>query len=611
MNDHQIAGMFDRTLPNIVANSRLREPQIEAYRAVQKHFAQSNEPTLLQIPVGCGKTGLMSILPFGICQKRVLIVAPNVTIRESIFNSVDSGSKACFWRQMGVAPLTIEGPFAAKIDGPDANLADCANSHFVVTNVQQLSHAKSRWLGQLPPDFFDMILIDEGHHNAAASWRRLMDHFAGAKVVSMTATPFRSDRKRVIGTPIYRYPFLRAMARGYIKSLRAYHVAPCELSFTFRDESTCCSLEDILKLREEQWFRKGVALATQCNEHIVAASIEQCAELRNATHVKHQIIAAACSVDHAEQIAQLYRNAGLVAEPIHSGLSKAVKENVIKRLRAGSTDCIVQVQMLGEGFDHPPLSVAAIFRPFRTLSPYVQFVGRIMRVLRPNRPGHADNWGVVVSHVGLNTEQHWREFAQLDDADQQLWTGIVTGDESDTVIASGEAIGSEAEDVPTDVKVFSADMLVAWEILGEHHASEYGEQSTEVSQATFTFDEAQQTRLLPGPQQRRREARSQLQQCVNHAIGTTLRRRGLRPTGRQISYNFRFLRHLNNWAALRFWLYCELNKQLNRRPGRGKEWTLGEIEDAIAVIPQLTNNIEAKLALCFSRQDPWRKSVAS
>ena len=247
MNDHQIAGMFDRTLPNIVANSRLREPQIEAYRAVQKHFAQSNEPTLLQIPVGCGKTGLMSILPFGICQKRVLIVAPNVTIRESIFNSVDSGSKACFWRQMGVAPLTIEGPFAAKIDGPDANLADCANSHFVVTNVQQLSHAKSRWLGQLPPDFFDMILIDEGHHNAAASWRRLMDHFAGAKVVSMTATPFRSDRKRVIGTPIYRYPFLRAMARGYIKSLRAYHVAPCELSFTFRDESTCCSLEDILK----------------------------------------------------------------------------------------------------------------------------------------------------------------------------------------------------------------------------------------------------------------------------------------------------------------------------------------------------------------------------
>ena len=31
--------------------------------------------------------------------------------------------------------------------------------------------------------------------------------------------------------------------------------------------------------------------------------------------------------------------------------------------------------MLGEGFDHPQLSVAAIFRPFRSLAPYLQFVG--------------------------------------------------------------------------------------------------------------------------------------------------------------------------------------------------------------------------------------------
>jgi DNA repair protein RadD len=29
----------------------------------------------------------------------------------------------------------------------------------------------------------------------------------------------------------------------------------------------------------------------------------------------------------------------------------------------------IQVQMLGEGFDHPKLSVAAIFRPFRSLAP--------------------------------------------------------------------------------------------------------------------------------------------------------------------------------------------------------------------------------------------------
>jgi DNA repair protein RadD len=37
--------------------------------------------------------------------------------------------------------------------------------------------------------------------------------------------------------------------------------------------------------------------------------------------------------------------------------------------------------MLGEGFDHPKVSVAAIFRPFRSLAPYIPFVGRIMNVV--------------------------------------------------------------------------------------------------------------------------------------------------------------------------------------------------------------------------------------
>jgi superfamily II DNA or RNA helicase len=60
-----------------------------AYRAVQEHFAESNEPALLQVPVGCGKTGLISILPFGIAQSRVLIVAPNLTIRDALFEAVD------------------------------------------------------------------------------------------------------------------------------------------------------------------------------------------------------------------------------------------------------------------------------------------------------------------------------------------------------------------------------------------------------------------------------------------------------------------------------------------------------------------------------------------
>jgi len=74
----------------------------------------------------------------------------------------------------------------------------------------------------------------------------------------------------------------------------------------------------------------------------------------------------------------------------------------------------------GAGFDHPPLSVSAIFRPYRSLSPYIQFVGRVMRVNRQQVPGHPDNRGIVVSHVGLNLDRHWDDFKTLDAEDQQL-----------------------------------------------------------------------------------------------------------------------------------------------------------------------------------------------
>ena len=599
--------LFNCLTPFVATNGRLREPQRDAYQAVRNHFACTNAPALVQIPVGCGKTGLLSILPFGIATGRVLLVAPNVTIRENVFRAVDSASKHCFWRIMGVAPLTPSGPFAAHIDGPDTNLADLCESHFVVSNVQQVGQA-NKWLDQLPSDFFDMILIDEGHHNVAQSWKRLVRHFSQAKVVSVTATPFRSDGRTVIGAPVYRYPYLRAMCQGYITSLNAVHVAPTELSFTMRDGNDVhtCTLKDVLRLRESTWFRRGVALAEKCNEHIVSESIQQCEELRANGKIKHQIIAAACSVEHAKQIACLYRRAGYATEEIHSGQTKQTRDNVISRLRSAQLDAIVQVQMLGEGFDHPPLSVAAVFRPFRTLSPYVQFVGRIMRTNQQDAPGAPDNRGVVVSHVGLNTERHWKDFKGLDEGDQQLFASLV-GTRERSSCAIGSSIANDSPDAGSSQSI-SPNMLVKNELLGEVYRSQYGNTEQQQRQLKLESPHHECTNLiLAGPQQRRRESRSRLQSEVQDAIRDALFEWNLYGRGWQISRKFQFLRGYNNWVALRFWIFSELNQAVKRKPRRGKEWSLDEVEEAMEVLPQVLKNIHQKMEHCFRRKKQWPK----
>jgi DNA repair protein RadD len=412
---------FSTATADIESNSRLREPQREAHKAVRQHFATEQGGVIVQIPVGCGKTGLIATLPFQIAEGRVLVIAPNTTIRKGIAEALEIGSPKFFLGKAKVLTSFSDGPFVAVLDGPNANIHDCTESQYVITNIQQLASSADRWLPQFPPNFFDMILVDEGHHNVAESWRKVFERFPQAKVVSLTATPFRSDGQRVTGEVIYRYPYAKAMLAGYIKQIHSINVAPAELYFTYRGDTKRHTLKEVLELREESWFRRGVALAPECNVHIVDASIKRMRALRDETGHKQQIIAAACSVDHARQIRGLYEQRGLKAREIYSEMDPDLQESVLHELEDYRIDCIVQVQMLGEGFDHPPLSVAAVFRPFRSLSPYVQFVGRIMRVMFQDDASNPANHGYVVSHVGLNNDVNWRDFREFDLEDQQVF----------------------------------------------------------------------------------------------------------------------------------------------------------------------------------------------
>jgi superfamily II DNA or RNA helicase len=431
MNNDDVAKFFSETPVSIDGNSRLRAPQIEGYAAAAGHFSGigSVEPAIEQIPVGCGKSGLIAILPFGIARGRVLVIAPNLTIRSQLMDDLDVTRPDSFYRKTRVIQDSKAVPSLALLDG-DANLSDAEEAHIVVTNIHQLAERVERWLPAFPEDFFDLIVVDEGHHNVAPSWQGVFDRFSSAKVISLTATPFRADEQPVHGEVIYQYSFLDAMQRGYIKQITAVNLEPSEIAFTYEGDERRHSLQEVLELKEETWFSRGVALAPECNKHIADASIQWLEHLRNRTGFNHQLIAVACSVAHAKQVRDLYRERNLEAEVIHSGLGQDEREEILSALKSGTLDVIVQVQMLGEGFDHPPLSVGAIFRPFRSLNAYIQFVGRIMRVNTPNAVNHPDNEGIIVSHVGMNQDANWDDFKSIDGDDQNVVRGWLEAGEA-------------------------------------------------------------------------------------------------------------------------------------------------------------------------------------
>lgn len=600
-----------KTLPaDVEGNDRLREPQREAHRAVRMHFSTGADHAIVQIPVGCGKTGVIATLPFGIADGRVLVITPNLTIRRGVAEALDIANPKNFWRRTSVLRDFTSGPFRAVLDGVDANLHDCNESDFVITNIHQLASSADRWLPQFPPDYFDMIIVDEGHHNVAASWTKVFTRFPNAKVVSLTATPFRGDGVRPVGKVIYRYPFTRAMVKGYIKQIHSRNVAPAEISFIYRDDTRRHSLDEVLALREEAWFRKGVALSEECNKHIVEASIKYLTDMRAKTGFHHQLIAVACSVDHARQIRSLYAERGLAAREIFSEMDEDKKEAVIADLNRGKLDCIVQVQMLGEGFDHPPLSVAAIFRPFRSLSPYIQFVGRAMRVIHEDKPGHDDNHAYIVSHVGLNNDTHWDDFKEMDFDDQRMIREWVDGQPDD----QGNGMGTGHP------RRFDQGMLVDNEIVGEFISKSFLDPDDdrvlkelldrdiggglqlrdvvgkETLRSTLRLKQADAYDGAPvglpvQPQDRRVQARKRLAERSNAVAARVLRDLKLAMVGREVGHAIRDVAGRDNRSASIELMHKHVNDYLGISRKQRASISLAQAESALAALDSIGDEV--------------------
>ena len=608
---------FQDTPANIETNTNLRDPQRDAYVQAAAFFQRGGQNALIQLPVGCGKSGLAAILPFGIAEGRVLVIVPNLTIKDELHKALDiTNRQKCFWRQRRVLEdrHMTSGPYVCTLD--TGNLSVCEKSHIVLTNVQQFGTNPDKWLTKFSDEFFDIIIVDEAHHGVAASWRRVFERFPNAKVVSLTATPFRSDRQELDGELIFRYPFKSAAIKGYVKKLKASYVAPSELTFTLKGEEQTFTVEEVLEMKEKEWFSRGVALSTPCNVSIVDNSLEKLEQLRQ-TGTKHQLIAVACSINHARQIRSLYQERGYEAAIVHSSPDKErdekANEEVMRNLYNGVLDCIVQVQMLGEGFDHPKLSVGAIFRPFRSLAPYIQFIGRILRVVVQDDPSHPDNYGHIVTHAGMNLDELLKRFKLFENDDQRFWEEVTGGTEPDPPkeILDGSARLKLHEDMVVQNEIVEQlfeenfttaedaeiqhDLEKKLELLGldPRLAQQVVQKSRSGTLGPAVAPAAQPFSKIPAKQWQ--EAKRRLDEEARRTAKVLLNRVNLRPEGVEIPRTLRpEIGAINNTIAA----YMMVNTAIAKRIGDGRkrpEWSFEEFVAATEALPDILNNLVRQL----------------
>ncbi|AHF05828.1 DEAD/DEAH box helicase [Desulfitobacterium metallireducens] len=396
----------------IEGNQKLRKPQIEAYLKIQGHFKEKpNEQALVVLPTGTGKSGLISIAPFGVSHGRVLIITPNKVTRASISKTMDT-LEDNFWINSDVIFNIEDNPILVAYD-KDVLDSELEEADIVYTNVQKLNpNFSNSLLNRVGPEHFDMLIIDEAHHSPANTWQSAIKYFNKAKVLHVTGTPYRGDGVVVPGKKIHETKLSEVMEQRYVKWLRNSTIGSTEISFV-KDDGKILTLEEAKELNDEEWVQKSVALSDECSLEVIRQSIKELDQLKKLSpNVPHKIMASACNIAHAKRLEELYSQERMVPILIHSNMPEAEQAKRFKDIENHKCNVVIQVGMMGEGYDHKYLTIATLFRPYKSLNMFAQIIGRVLRAIPEEEitKHEIDNNAIVIYHKELGMEKLWDYF---------------------------------------------------------------------------------------------------------------------------------------------------------------------------------------------------------
>ncbi|MDF2883798.1 MAG: hypothetical protein K0R54_4362 [Clostridiaceae bacterium] len=613
---------FKNTDAFILGNKCLRAPQRRAYKRLQEEFSKSNNShKIVVLATGAGKTGVIAIAPFKISDGRVLVITPSLVIREGISDEFDTRTDFNFWSERKVILDDTKLPKVYRYAGYNS-AADkkrvkkyLEEADIVIANIHKVYNGNSnkQLINLVEEGFFDMIIVDEAHHSVADSWLKAFEYFSANKIIKLTATPYRADEKELGGEIIYNYDLADAIRDSVVKNIVSEDYTTQKLEFEVDGEIV--DKETALDKMDKNWVTRSVAYSDACNREIVKMSIERLNEKRRLGGAHHQIIAVACGIEHAKQIMNLYNEYNLKSDYVASDRPDE-SEKVIIEFKKGQIDVLVNIDMLSEGFDHPNISIAAIFRPFRTLSPYAQFIGRALRKIQGDEINDdIDNIAHVIYHKELGLEELWKYYTgQKELANQKKIIEIEFDRESESkervignVISEGQIIGNVESFLrdQIDETYFTSIRNRINEINSEIEKQIEGMKELNIPQETINeFKEFKRKQLDKEIDDKRNKLREELireelneqyKADVIDQISKLYDETSIDPKGEELPQNTSSA-FLKGTITNDAYIAKYINHNMKSKLKRGKdEWETYDFEQAKEILPTLIERLKEKI----------------
>lgn len=316
---------------------------------------KKNRSVMLQMPTGTGKTRLFSSII-----KDIRFYSLN--------HQLDISCLIMVHRMELIDQIvkTLQDHYDLESGIIQAGFRQNSELWLQVASVQTLSRRLDKWSDKA----FDFIIVDEAHHVPADSYMKIIRAFPKAKILGVTATPYRLSGEGF--TDIFDELIISPSVKefidmGVLSKYDYYSVRP--------------NSEIQREINGIRHFQAGdyteAEMTRVCdNDRIRAQVVETYQKYANG---KKGIIYT-INKEHNYNLCEDFKEHGIKAVAIDSGTSSEMRAQYINDFKNGFVDIICNVNIFSEGFDCPDIEFVQLARPTQSLSMFLQQVGRGLRI---------------------------------------------------------------------------------------------------------------------------------------------------------------------------------------------------------------------------------------
>lgn len=311
--------------------------------------------TLGIAPTGCGKTVMLSAVADEIGGRSLILQHRDELVAQN---------RATFKR---VSPTSESDLYTAdrKRWSPGATFA----------MVQTLSRGDN--LDSIPA--LDLVVVDEAHHVAADSYKRIIDKARErnpkVRVFGVTATPQRGDRKGLVEVfdNVADVVSLSELIQGGFLVRPRFFVIDCAIRDALSKVRVTANDFDMAAV-------EAIMDKDAITDRVIAEWKAKAGDRKT--------VFFCSTVRHCEHVLEAFHNAGVAAAMVTGDMADGERRTVFKEFDRGVTQVLLNVAVATEGWDCQPVSCVGLLRPCSYKSTMIQMIGRGLRKVDPERyPG--------------------------------------------------------------------------------------------------------------------------------------------------------------------------------------------------------------------------------